>query len=130
VTRGSLIIRVIWACCLVVAAINHARILVRHGIGWDYDGVGRVSAAYWSSLTIVDPIAAGLLLARPRAGIVITIILIVTNVGHNLTVTARDVQARDLLTSLLGDPYLLSQIGFMLFVLVTAGIAWPSARRA
>lgn len=51
------------------------------------------SDAYWSSLTIVDPIVAALLFARPKLVVLSTIVLNTTNVVHNLAVTA--LQAAD-----------------------------------
>jgi hypothetical protein len=126
VTRGSLIVRSLWAACLLVGGINHARILLLHGPGWDYGGVGWASAAYWSSLTILDPLVAALLFIRPRIGIAGTILLIVTNVVHNLAVTARHAPEGEFLVRA-ANPFLLAQIGFMLFVAATARTAWKSA---
>ncbi len=122
--RASLVIRSIWAACLLVAAANHARTLLRHGLFWDYGGVGWGSAFYWSSLTLIDPIVAALLFVRPKAGIVATILHIVTNVIHNLTVTAVHAAPGDFLLSVASRPFLLTQIGFMIFVGATARIGW------
>lgn len=124
--RGSLIVRSLWAACLLIGGINHARILLLHGLSWDYGGVGWASAAYWSSLTILDPLVAALLFIRPRTGIAATILLIVTNVIHNLAVTARFVPEGEFLARA-ADPFLLSQIAFMLFVAATARTAWKGA---
>lgn len=124
---ASLIIRCIWAACLLIGGANHALILLRHGLFWDYGGVGSGSAAYWSSLTILDPLAAVLLFARPKVGIVGTIVLIVTNVIHNLAVTAHRAPDGELLTAA-SNPFLASQIGFMLFVLATTRPAWRGIR--
>jgi hypothetical protein len=126
VKRGSLIVRSLWAACLLIGGINHARILLLHGLWWDYGGVGRASAAYWSSLTILDPLVAALLFIRPKIGIPATIVLIVTNVVHNLAVTARYVPEGEFLARA-ANPFLLGQIGFMLFVAATARTAWQGA---
>ena len=121
--RRSLIVRSIWAACLLVAAANHARILLQNGLFWDYGGVHWASAAYWSSLTILDPIAAALLFVRPRIGIPATIVLITTNVAHNITLAALYSPEGELLARAF-NPFLISQIGFMLFVGATARVAW------
>ncbi len=121
--RRSLIVRSIWAACLLVAGANHARILLRHGLFWDYGGVAWPSAVYLSSLTIVDPLVAALLFVRPRLGIVSTIVLIVTNVIHNLASVAYYAPEGEFLTRA-SHPIMLSQLGFMLFVAATARIAW------
>lgn len=128
-TRGSMIVRSVWATCLLVGGINHARILIVNGLFWDYGGVHWASAAYWSSLTILDPLVAALLFVRPRIGIAATILLIVTNVGHNLAVTAHHVPGGEFLARLAAAPFLLAQIGFLLFVAATARTAWTGAAR-
>ena len=85
--RGSRIVRVVWAACLLLATLNHARVLAQHGLSWDYGGVGAASALYWTGLTIVDPLVVALLFIRPTVGIPATIALITTNVAHNLAMT-------------------------------------------
>jgi hypothetical protein len=100
--------------------------LVQHGLFWDYGGLNPVSAAYLSGLTLLDPLVAALLFVKPRVGIVATVVLIVTNVIHNLGTTAYYAPAGDFLTRA-SHPVLLAQIGFMLFVLVTAPVAWRGA---
>lgn len=128
--RRGLIIRSVWAACLLLAGFNHARILLQHGIFWDYSGVGWASAAYWSSLTILDPLVAALLFVRPRVGIPSTIALIVTNVLHNLAVTAQHALEGQFLTHVASSPFVISQIGFLLFVGATARLAWDGVRSA
>jgi hypothetical protein len=123
--RAGRIVRCIWAACLLLGTANHARIVFRHGLGWDYGGVHWASAAYWSSLTLLDPLVAILLFARPRVGIPATILLIVTNVVHNLAVTARYAPDGAFLTRVT-HPIILCQVGFMLLVLTTARTAWKS----
>ena len=130
--RSSLVVRSIWAACLLVGAANHARTLLRHGLFWDYGGVGWASSAYWTSLTLLDAVAAALLFIRPRAGIIVTVLIIVTNVIHNLAVTARFAPEGEFLIRA-SHPFIVSQVGFMLFVAATARIAWKgseSGRRA
>ena len=129
-SRRSLIIRSIWAACLLLAGANHARILLRHGLFWDYGGVGPASAVYWSSLTLLDPLAAALLFVRPKVGIVLTMVIIVTNVAHNLTVTAQSAPEGEFLARVVSNPFIISQIGFMLFVAATARIAWSGAENS
>jgi hypothetical protein len=127
VQRHSLIIRSLWAACLLVAGANHALILLRHGLAWDYGGVGWASAVYWSSLTLVDPLVAALLFVRPKAGVVGTVALIATNVVHNLAVTAERVPDGEFLARVASSPFLIAQIAFLLFVGATARMAWRGA---
>ena len=127
VQRGSLLVRTIWSVCLLIGCANHARILLRHGLLWDYGGVGWASSAYWTSLTLLDPLAALLLFVRPKLGIAGTILLIVTNVAHNIAVTALYAPEGEFLTRA-SNPFMLSQIGFMLFVAATVHIAWKGVQ--
>ena len=121
--KRSRIVRGIWAACLLLAALNHLRILLQHGLSWDYHGLGWASAAYLSSLTVLDPLVAVLLFARPRIGAAATIVLIVTNVAHNLAVTAAHVPGDEFLARVVSAPQLLGQVAFMVFVLATARTA-------
>lgn len=124
--RRSFLVRSIWAVCLLVGGLNHARILLQHGVLWDYGGVATASAVYWSSLTIFDPAVAASLFIRPKVGVVATAVLITTNVIHNLAVTAHTAAAEDVLARA-ADPLIGSQIAFMVFVLTTARFAWQGA---
>ncbi len=111
--------------CLLLAGLNHARILLRHGLFWDYDGASAASAFYWSSLTFIDPLVAVLLFVRPRIGVPATIAVIATNVIHNLAVTAFHVPGGAFLAYVIASWQMMSQIGFLLFVIGT----WRLARR-
>ena len=110
----------------MTAALNHARILLRHGLFWDYHGAALPSAIYWSSLTLLDPLAALLLFTRPRLGILATIVLIVTNVVHNLVVTAQRAPEGEFL-AYISHPFVILQVGFLLLVAATFRIAWKGA---
>jgi hypothetical protein len=123
VQRSSFIVRSIWAACLLIAGANHARILLQHGLLWDYGGIGWASSAYSSSLTVLDPLTAALLFARPKIGILSTVALIITNVIHNLLLIEHYAPAGQFLNRI-SNPITISQIGFMLFVGVTARTAW------
>ena len=122
--RASKDIRGIWAACLLVGGLNHARILLEHGLLWDYGGINRASAIYWSSLTVLDPLVALLLFVRPKIGILSTIVLIVSNVSHNIAITAHYAASEELVARAAADPFLLSQIAFMLFVIISTPIVW------
>ncbi len=128
VERQGRIIRLVWAACLVLAGLNHARILLRHGLFWDYGGVAWPSAAYWSSLTIIDPLVALLLVTRPTAGVPMTAAVITTNVVHNLAITAHHTPDDVLFRYLVSSPQIMSQIGFLVFVIATGRMAWCGVR--
>ena len=121
-------ISIIYSLCLAGATVNHVRAVLAHG--WLPDHLPPATALYWSSLTFIDPLAVVLLFLRPRLGIALTALIIVSNVAHNLWFMA----ARPLHGSLLEDattsPFMMSQIAFLLFVVATAPLAWCSSARA
>ena len=81
--RPGLWIRLIYAACLLGAAWNHAAILVRHGLSWNYGGAPWLSSVFWTALTVIDPLAAVALLLRPRIGLALTLAIISCDVAHN-----------------------------------------------
>ena len=125
VLRPGFLVRVIYALCLAGAAVNHVRAVVDHG--WLPASAPFGTAVYWSSLTFFDPLAAILLLVRPRMGIAATVAIIVTDVIHNLWFAATYSGGHPLLDTIMTNPFLLSQIGFLLFVALTARMAWSDA---
>jgi hypothetical protein len=119
--RGFLI-RIVYALCLAGATINHVRAVLSRG--WLPEQLPMATALYWSSLTIVDPLAAGLLFVHPRIGIALTVLIIVSNVAHNLWFIAAHPLRESLLQDVASSPFMLSQMAFLLFVAATAAVAW------
>jgi hypothetical protein len=113
--KPSLVIRVLYAICLTGAPWNHARILFEHGLWWNYGGIHPFYATFWTSLTFLDSLAVVLLLTRPHAGLVLTTLIIVSDVMINACVG---------LTYGIDLPSFLAQFVFMLFVLGTVRRAW------
>lgn len=87
-----------------------------------------MSAAFWTSLTVLDPLAAVLLFAWPNAGVAATGTIIVADVVHNLWITARYAPPHRAFAAAMYDPFVVGQIAFMLFVVVTIPIARTGAR--
>jgi hypothetical protein len=115
--RISTIIRTLFALCLLVATFNHAWFIFLHGPFWDY-GFGSKTAwsskVYWDVLTVVDPLAAILLFAKPRAGLWLTIAIIVSDVLHNTYYIA--------ISGHWLDRFYLAQVGFLVAVLGLAPV--------
>ena len=80
---NSAVLRTIYAVSLLAGATTHIWTIVTHGVVWDYGGVPLVSRFYWTSLTVLDPFAAALLFLKPRAGLVLTVAIIASDVLHN-----------------------------------------------
>ncbi len=121
--RASIVIRTLFALCLLGATVNHGLAIVRHGWLWDY-GLGidvpLFSRLYWDTLTFVDPLAAILLFARPRAGVGLTVGVIVSDVLHNTYYVAR--------LGLWLAPFYLAQVAFLVAVLGLAHVALRGSR--
>lgn len=121
--RASVLIRTLFAVCLLAATFNHARAILQHGVLWDYgygDRIAMFSRLYWAALTILDPLAAVLLFVKPRAGVLLTIAIIVSDVIHNTYYVALSDQWL--------APFYLAQVGFLVFVLGLAPVAAGNRR--
>jgi hypothetical protein len=116
--RASIAIRTLFALCLLGATFNHLAAIVRHGLLWDYgygSAISPVSKVYWDTLAVLDPLAAGLLFIKPRSGVLLTVVIIVSDVLHNTYYVA----AHDQLLA----PFYLAQVGFLVVVLCLAPLA-------
>jgi hypothetical protein len=117
--RMSFAIRVLFALCLLGATFNHLRADIEHGLMWDY-GLGNravfASRIYWSALTVLHPLAAVLLFAKPRAGIGLTALIIFSDVIHNTYYVA--------ISGEWMKSFYLSQVGFLVLVFALSPIAW------
>ena len=111
--KPSLVLRVIYAICLLGATCTHVAMLWRHGVLWDYGGAHLSARIYWTSLTVLDPLAALLLFVQPRVGLMLTALIIVSDVLHN-TLVGFSPQ----------NPMYLSQVAFLLFMASTVYTAW------
>ena len=127
VLRPGFLVRVIYALCLIGATINHIRAVAAHG--WLPAYLPQVTAAYWASLTFLDPLVVTLLFIRPRAGIAATFGIILSDVVHNLWFVVTYSHGASVPRVIANSPFLISQIGFLLFVALTASIAWRNSPR-
>jgi hypothetical protein len=126
----GLIVRLAYAACLLGATVNHARIVAEYGLLWDYGGVPVASAAFWTSLTLLDPLTVILLVARPNAGVLATAVIIIADVVHNIWITASYANSQRFIATAVSDPFLVSQVAFLLFVIVTVPVAWKRGERS
>jgi hypothetical protein len=122
-SKHSLIIRTIYAICLVPATFTHVLFDVRYGIllgGLEPLGYPPFVRVYWAALTFLDPLAAFLLFVRPRAGLILCVAIIVTDVLNNSGVRYH--------RSGVDINYIL-EVGFLVLVLVTVRAAWRGLPR-
>jgi hypothetical protein len=74
---------ILFALCLLGACAVHVADLWQHG--WlPYHFAPFPLNAYWTVLTFLDPIAAALLLLRPRTGLAFALLIIASDVMLNL----------------------------------------------
>ena len=75
-------LRVIYALCLTGAGLNHANDIWQGG--WlPYWTAPLALNGYWTSLAVLDLMAAALLLWWPRMGLVLTVAIMVSDVAVN-----------------------------------------------
>ncbi|WP_293901188.1 hypothetical protein [Phenylobacterium sp.] len=104
----------VWALCLAIGTCTHVATLI---YGWN-DRVPLASVIFWNSLTVLDPLAAVLLFLRPRLGVVLTLAIMVSDVGHNIwAIAAFDAMVWPVAAQAL----------FLIFVLATAPLIWRDA---
>lgn len=121
VRNPSLWIRIAYAICLASATFNHARIVLTHGLTYDYGGLPLSICFFWTALTFIDPLAAVLLMIRPLFGLALTAAIIVSDVVINSWVG---------LTYGFDIPSFFAQALFLVFVMCTVRIAWRSELEA
>ena len=122
--KRSLILRAVYALCLLGATYNHWWAIYHHGLGCDYGGFPKVSTTFWTALAFIDPAAVILLFVRPNLGIAATAGIIVADVIHNVWIQAH--YFPPLLQALAASPEVVEQIAFMVFVVATCPFAWSS----
>lgn len=128
VQRRGVLIRIVYALCLVGATVNHVRGVL--GRGWLPNYLPTLSAVYWDSLTFLDPLAAALLFLRPRLGIGLTVAIIVSDIVHNVWFTAAHPTRGSFFEEMTSSVFMMSQLAFLLFVAITAPVAWKLSAAA
>lgn len=120
-TRTKLFL-LIQCLCMLIGTTTHALWIAEHGIYATAANTPFYSTLFWDSLTFLDLLAALLLIFRPKTGIILTLVIIVTDVLHNYTYfIIKDPQALDLGLIPWATKYwmLVAQLLFMIFVCAT-----------
>lgn len=100
----------------MLATATHLIYDLRYGVslqGLAPLGYSAGTRAFWASLAILDPLCALLLFVRPRAGLILCVAIIVTDVVHNGFVGLWQF-----------DPGFVLQAIFLTFVMATVRAAW------
>jgi hypothetical protein len=139
-SKGSIILRSIYATCLALATITHVLVDVRYGVslaGLEPLGYPIGVRLYWASLTFLDPAGAILLIVRPRAGLVLCAAIIATDVLNNSWVAYHRSEFGPLVLDngqtvyhhSGADMSLILQVAFLIFVFATIRYAWKGLPR-
>ena len=106
-------------------ARNHiVDILAEGWLGYDY--VPLPINLYWTLLTFFDPLAILLLLSFPSAGILLSVLIMTSDIAINIGVTVYFYYQTGMLT----PDRLPLQIAFGTFVFLTSPIAWKTVKRS
>ena len=127
--RTVKLVFVIYTLCFLWATKNHIIDIWRGGL-LPYNYAPLAFNCYWTSLTLLDPLAIVLLYYRPYQGMVLAVLIMISDIAVNLYATY---------TFWNGDIYtnrlLQLQILFGIFVFSTVPIVWkrlagPTSRKA
>lgn len=95
--------------------------------GWlGYDYVPLSINLYWTLLTFFDPLAILLLLSFPFAGILLSVLIMASDIAINIGVTVYFYYQTGMLTL----DRLPLQIAFGIFVFLTSPMAWKTVKRS
>ena len=95
--------------------------------GWlGYDYVPLPINLYWTLLTFFDPLATLLLLSFPFGGILLSVLIMASDIAINIGVTVYFYYQ----TGILSLDRLPLQIAFGIFVFLTSPIAWKTVKRS
>jgi hypothetical protein len=86
--RGARVVRAVLAAGLAAGACQHVVMLIERGPVSLPDQPVAFNA-FWTSLAVLDPLAALLLNYRPRAGILLTLAIMIADVSVNVRAFAR-----------------------------------------
>ena len=117
--RRVTIIRVLWVVGFLVGTTTHVTDLVLDGTDV-YSRFPTAARLYWVALTLFDPLAIVLVILRLRAGVVLAVVIMVSDVAVNSVMVATH-----------GLPVfgLVNQILFGLLVAATAPLLWRWSRQ-
>jgi hypothetical protein len=73
--------------CMLVGTSTHLLWVVNHGLTYVDPRFSIYTTIFWNSLTFLDPLAAILLFASPKKGVLVTAAIIIVDVLHNAFVT-------------------------------------------
>jgi hypothetical protein len=114
----------VYALGFLFGTWNHVLDL-RHGGFLPYTYAPLAFNIYWTSLTVLDPLAVFLLFVLPYYGMVLAVFIMVSDLAVNLYAGCILFPG-----TTMSDTTLLSQAAFSLFLFVTVPMAWRKLKKA
>jgi len=104
--------------CMLMGTSTHVSWTIQHGFLSEKYHASLFSTLFWDSLTFLDPLAALLLIFKPKLGLRLTLLIISVDVIHNNLFYAQElyVNAPDLISWIEKYWMILGQIIFLIFV--------------
>jgi hypothetical protein len=122
--RAVRILFAVYALGFLFGTWNHVLDL-RHGGFLPYTYAPLAFNIYWTGLTVLDPLAALLLFVLPYCGMVLAVLIMVSDLAVNLYAGCILFAGTPM-----WDATLLSQVAFGFFLFVTVPMAWRRLRKA
>lgn len=115
------IILIVQSIGMLLGTFTHVRWIINNGFLSERYNAPFLSKLFWDSLTFLDPIAATLLIIKPKIGIGLTAIIIIVDVFHNgfYCFSVFPVKTMYVISWIKDNWMLMTQIAFGLFVVVT-----------
>lgn len=106
---------------MLMGTSTHLFWVIRNGFLSDNYNAPLLTKIFWDSLTFLDPLAAALLIFKPKAGIYLTLIIITLDVIHNNLFYMDELYIHAPTLNIWIQKYwmILGQIAFGLFVYLT-----------
>jgi hypothetical protein len=119
-TKTRLILT-IQSICMLSGTATHLLWIINNGFLSEKNNVPMISRLFWDSLTFLDPLAAVLLIIKPKTGLYLTAAIITVDVIHNSIICFRgfSFETSYFIRWMQSNWMLISQITFGLFVLIT-----------
>jgi len=74
---------IIQAIGMLMGTLTHMQWVIKNGFLSDNYNAPVLTKIFWDSLTFLDPLAAVLLILKPKIGLILTLIIITLDVIHN-----------------------------------------------
>lgn len=113
------IILAIQSISMLGGASTHVWWTINYGFLSEKYNVPFYSMLFWDSLTFLDPIAAALLIIKPRMGVWLTAIIMIVDVFHNSILLLSAVAFMEIIIAPMHHWMWICQVVFLLFVLIT-----------